>query len=317
MSEPVIITCAVTGGMTVPTQSPAIPVTPEHIIQDAVDAVEAGAAVIHLHVRDPETGAPSADLALFEEVLTGLTAASDAILQPTTGGGIGMSITERAAVLPAFRPEMATFNAGSINFGLYGVLARGFDLQPWERNYLESSRDYVFRNSFADLEYMCAQLRGAETKPEIEVYDVGQINNVRHLVERGLLDPPLHLQFVLGVLGGNTAEVDQLLHMLRTTERALGSNSFTWSVAGIGYQGEFRLAATSLVLGGHVRVGLEDNLRVTETQLAGSNADLVAKACALAQLLDRRPVGPAEARAMLGLKGADRTTAGAGEAHRG
>ncbi len=307
MSDPVIITCAVTGGMTVPSQSPHIPIVPEQIIEEAVAAHDAGAAVIHLHVRDPATGAPSADLELFEQVLTGIASRCDAILQPTTGGGIGMTIEERAAVLPAFRPEMATFNAGSLNFGLYGVLDRKLEFAPWERDYLESSRDYIFRNSFADLEFMCEQVKDADTKPEIEVYDVGQINNVQHLVQRGLLTPPLHIQFVLGVLGGNTAEVDQLLHMVRTTERALGEDSFTWSAAGIGYRGENRLVATSLVLGGHVRVGLEDNLRVAETALAASNAELVAKAVELSRLLDRVPVGPDQARSILGLKGAEAT----------
>ena len=307
MSVPVIITCAVTGGMTVPSQSPHIPITPERIIEEAVAAHAAGAAIIHLHVRDPETGAPSADLGCFEEVLTGIAARCDAVLQPTTGGGIGMSIEERAAVLARFRPEMATFNAGSINFGLYGILDRVSDLDEWERAYLESSRDYVFRNSFANLEYLAAEIRSANTTPEIEIYDVGQINNVQHLIGRGLLSTPVHLQFVLGVLGGNTAELDQLLHMLRTTQRALGDDEFTWSVAGVGYRGEFRLAASSLVLGGHVRVGLEDNLRITETKLADSNAALVAKAVALAELLDRRPASSAEARELLGLKGAAAT----------
>ncbi len=314
MNEPVIITCAVTGGMTVPSQSPFIPVTPAEIIDEAAAAHEAGAAIIHLHVRDPRTGAPSADPALFEEVLTGIAERCDAILQPTTGGGIGMTIEQRADVLSRFRPEMATFNAGSINFGLFGILDRQLDLADWERDYLESSRDYVFRNSFANLEFMCEQVRAAQTKPEIEIYDVGQINNVAHLLDAGLLTPPLHLQFVLGVLGGNTADLDQLLHMLRTAERRLGQGGFTWSAAGVGYRGEFGLATASLLLGGHVRVGLEDNLRRTPTEMAGSNAELVAKAVQLARLLDRPPIGPAEARSILGLKGSSATAIGAGSA---
>jgi uncharacterized protein (DUF849 family) len=308
MGKPVIITCAVTGGMTVPSQSRFIPVTPAQIIDDAVAAHDAGAAIVHLHVRDPATGAPSADLDLFGEVLGGIAARCDAILQPTTGGGIGMTLEERAAVLPTFRPEMATLNAGSINFGLYGTLRHPHDFAAWERAYLESSRDYVFRNSFADLEFMCGQFRAAAAEPELEIYDVGQIHNVHHLLERGLLDPPLHLSFVLGVLGGNTPDADQLLHMLRTAERSFGADTFTWSAAGIGYRGEFHLAAISLVLGGHVRVGLEDNLRVTETEMARSNAQLVTKAVQLAELLDRRPASPPEARALLGLKGTAATS---------
>lgn len=307
MPSPVIVTCALTGGMTVPAQSKAIPIRPDHIVAEGVAASEAGAAILHIHVRDPATGAPSAEPALFEEVLMGLASQCDAILQPTTGGGIGMSIEQRTAVLPRFLPEMATFNAGSINFGLYPILDRGLELSAWEHEYLAGSRDYVFRNSFADLERLCQQVRESDTKPEIEIYDVGQINNVRHLVERGLLDTPLHLQFVLGVLGGNVADIDQLLHMLRTAERALGPDAFTWSAAGIGYRGEFDIAALSLVLGGHVRVGLEDNLRHTETELASSNAQLVRRVVDLAEQLDRRPVRADEARSMLGLKGAQQT----------
>lgn len=310
MTEPTIVTCAVTGGMTVPSQSPAIPVTPEQIVADGIAAWEAGASILHLHVRDPETGAPSADQDLFAEVLGGLSAATDAVLQPTTGGGIGMTMAQRTAVLPRFRPEMATFNAGSLNFGLFPLLERDLPLEPWERDYLERSRGYVFTNTFQDLEHLCHEVRASRTKPEIEIYDVGQINNVRHLLDRELLDRPLHLQFVLGVLGGNVAELDQLLHMLRTAERALGVGAFTWSAAGVGYRGEFHLLAASLLLGGHVRVGLEDNLRRSPHELASSNADLVHKAVELARLLDRRPATPDEARALLGLPGAAHTAIG-------
>ncbi len=307
MPTPVIVTCALTGGMTVPSQSKAIPIRPDDIVAEGVAASEAGAAILHIHVRDPETGAPSADPALFEEVLTGLANRCDAILQPTTGGGIGMTMEQRTAVLPRFLPEMATFNAGSINFGLHPILDRGLNLAAWEHEYLERSRGYIFSNSFADLERLCQQVRESGTKPEIEIYDVGQINNVSHLVQRGLLDAPLHLQFVLGVLGGNIADTDQLLHMLRTAERALGTDAFTWSAAGVGYRGEFDVAAMSLVLGGNVRVGLEDNLRHTETEMAISNAQLVRRVVDLAELLDRRPVSADEARSMLGLKGAKDT----------
>ena len=307
MPTPVIVTCALTGGMTVPSQSSAIPIRPEDIIAEGIAAAQAGASVLHIHVRDPETGAPSADIALFDEVLEGLAAETDAVLQPTTGGGIGMTMEERTAVLPRFRPEMATFNAGSINFGLFPILDRGLELADWERSYLERSRGYVFSNSFQDLESLCQKVRGAETKPEIEIYDVGQINNVHHLVREGRLDVPLHLQFVLGVLGGNVADLDQLLHMLRTAERAFGEDQFTWSAAGVGYRGEFQLAAASLILGGHIRVGLEDNLRRSESEQAKSNSDLVHKATELALLLDREPTSPTETRRLLGLKGADQT----------
>lgn len=315
MPTPVIVTCALTGGMTVPSQSRAIPISPNQIIEEGIAASKAGAAILHIHVRECVTGAPSADPELFEEVLTGLASGCDAILQPTTGGGIGMSMAERTAVLPRFLPEMATFNAGSINFGLYPILDRGLDLANWEREYLEKSRDYVFRNSFADLERLCEKVRHSGTKPEIEIYDVGQINNIAHLVGRGLLELPIHVQFVLGVLGGNVADADQLLHMLRTTERALGTDAFSWSAAGVGYRGQFDVVALSLVLGGHVRVGLEDNLRHRESELANSNAQLVRRAVNLAEQLDRRPVSAGEARSMLGLKGAHRTAIRPAESH--
>lgn len=303
MGEKVVVTCAVTGGMTVPSQSEAIPVTPAEIVDDAVAAHEAGAAVIHIHVRDPRTGRPVADLDLFEEVLQGISSRCDAVLQPTTGGGVGMSIEERAAVLERFRPEMATFNAGSFNFGIFGVGERDLELADWERDYVEGTRDYVFRNTFANMEYMAGQMRVAQAKPEIELYDVGQLYNLRHLVSRDLLDTPLHLQFVLGVLGANAAELDQLVHMLRTAQRLLGDD-FTWSAAGVGYPGEFHLVAASLMLGGQVRVGLEDNLRVRRDARARSNVDLVDKAVELARLFDREPATPDDARKLLGLKGA-------------
>ena len=197
----VVITCALTGGMTVPAQSKAIPVTVEEIVSAGVEACEAGAAVLHIHVREPDTGRPSADLDLFAQVLGGLRERCDAILQPTTGGGVGMSISERGAVLPRFRPEMATFNAGSINFGIFPVARRDLPFAPWEREYLEGTRDYVFRNSFVDMAYLAGMFRKYGTRPEIEIYDVGQLFNVRQLIADDLIDAPFNLQFVLGVLG--------------------------------------------------------------------------------------------------------------------
>lgn len=300
--EPVIVSCAITGGMTVPGQSAAIPVTPTQIVESAVAAHAAGAAIVHVHVRDPTTGRPCADQDLFTEVIAGIRDRCDAIVQPTTGGGVGQTIAERAAVVSRNRPEMASFNCGSINFGLYGALRRGADgLADWEVEYLEGTRDYVFRNSFADMEGLCAMFREAGTKQEFEAYDVGHLHNLAHLVERGLVDPPAHVQFVLGVLGANAATPSQIVHMHRTAVDLLG-DGFTWSVAGIGYPAQFHCAATSLVMGGHVRVGLEDNLRLSRGERATSNADLVAKACALATLLDR-PVATADtARTMLGLR---------------
>ncbi len=300
MTDPrVFCSCAVTGGMSVPGQSAAIPVTPEEIIDAAVGAHAAGAAIVHVHVRDPETGHPSADLGLFREVVTGIGERCDAIVQPTTGGGVGMTIDDRARVVTELRPEMATFNCGSFNFGIFKVRARP-EMEPWEVEYLEGTRDYVFRNTFADIHRLAELFREAGTKPEYEVYDVGHLYNLRHLADEGLVDFPLHIQFVLGVLGANAANLEQLVHMHRTATTLFGPD-FTWSTAGVGYPAEFHLAAAALIMGGHVRVGLEDNLRVTMDRRAGSNAELVEKALTLAPLLDREPVAAALAREILGI----------------
>jgi uncharacterized protein (DUF849 family) len=299
--EKAFISCAITGGMTVPGQSEAIPVTVEEIVDSAVAAHEAGAAIVHVHVRDPATGKPSAELALFEEVIAGIRDRCNAIVQPTTGGGVGMTIDERARVLSACRPELASFNVGSFNFGIFQVRHRP-EMEPWEIDYLESTREYVFRNTFADTYRLAELFREAGTKPELETYDVGHLYNVAHLLEQELLDPPLHIQFVLGVLGANAATVEQLLHMRRTANELFGAGAYTWSAAGVGYPGEFHLAATALMLGGHVRVGLEDNLRLDLERRAQSNAELVEKAMTLVPLLDREPATADEARAILGLR---------------
>jgi uncharacterized protein (DUF849 family) len=298
--EPVFLSCAITGGMSVPGQSPAIPVTPAEIVASAVEANAAGAAIVHVHVREPETGRPVADLGLFKEVLAGIGKRCDVIVQPTSGGGVGMTIEERARVVTECRPEMATLNCGSFNFGIFHVRERP-EMAAWETEYLQSTRDYVFRNTFRDIYRLSELFREAGTKPEYEVYDVGHLYNLHHLAEQGLVDEPFHVQFVLGVLGANAATIEELVHMRRTAISLFGEGTFTWSAAGVGYPGQFHLAATALMLGGHMRVGLEDNLRVTDTARAASNAELVEKATTLAPLLDRRPVNAAEARAMLGL----------------
>ena len=286
----VFLSCAITGGMSVPGQSAAIPVTPDEIVESAVEAHAAGAAIVHIHVREPETGRPVADLGLFREVLAGIGERCDVIVQPTSGGGVGMTIEERARVVTECRPEMATFNCGSFNFGIFGVRHRP-EMADWEIDYLEGTRDYVFRNTFRDVYRLSELFREAATKPEYEVYDVGHLYNLHHLAEQELVDFPFHVQFVLGVLGANAATIEQLVHMRRTAIELFGADGFTWSAAGVGYPGQFHLAATALMLGGHMRVGLEDNLRVTQAERAPSNAALVEKAMTLAPLLDREPAG--------------------------
>ena len=297
---PVFCSCAITGGMSVPGQSEAIPITPEEIVESAALAHTAGAAIVHVHVRDPLSGRPSADLGLFREVLSGIGERCGAIVQPTSGGGVGMTIEERARVVTECRPEMATFNCGSFNFGIFGVRHRP-EMESWEIDYLESTREYVFRNTFADMYRLTELFREAGTKPEYEIYDVGHVYNLAHLAERGLVDFPIHLQFVLGVLGANRAELGQLLHMQRTAAEIFGAEGFTWSAAGVGYPAQFHLAAASLMSGGHVRVGLEDNLRVRLDARAQSNAQLVGKARELALLLDRDWAPAERAREILGI----------------
>ncbi len=303
MDDKVIITCALTGGMTVPAQSAAIPITVDQIVEAGISAAEAGAAVLHIHVREEATGRPVADIELFERVLRQLKERTDAVLQPTTGGGRGMTIQERAAIVPRFRPEMATLNAGSFNFGLFPIAQRDLAFQPWEVEYLEGTRDYIFKNTFADVTYLAGLMAAAGTRPEIEIYDVGHLFNLRQLIKDGVLAPPFNLQFVLGVLGANMFEPDQLIHMLRTAERLFGAANFTWSAAGVGYPGEFQIAALAMMLGGNIRVGLEDNLRLRRHDMAKTNCDLVEKAVELAALFDRTPASPTQARAYLGLKG--------------
>src|SRR4028118_1617254 len=237
--EKVIISAAITGGMTVPGQSEAIPITPDEIVESAVGAHEAGATIVHLHVREPETGKPSSDIGLFREVVAGIKDRCDVIVQPTTGGGKGMTLEERAAVLPELEPEMATFNTGSFNFGLFPIAERGDPdaFEEWEIDYLEGTRDYIFRNTFADMEQVCGMFREAGAKPELEAYDVGHLYNIKYLLDRDLLDKPVHIQFVLGVMGANAAPIGQLMHMRRTATDLFGDD-YTRSAAGAGFPAE-------------------------------------------------------------------------------
>ena len=300
--DPLVISCALTGGMTVPSQSAAIPVTVAEIVEAGVRAHEAGAAVLHVHVREPATGRPVADIDLFRKVIDSIRSQTDAIIQLTTGGAAGMSFDDRARVIPELKPEMATLNLGSINFAIHRVLRNeSIQFAEWERQFLAGTKDNVFRNSFAEMERMCGLFRENGVTPEFEAYDVGHLYNLSYLLDEGLVTLPLHIQFVLGVLGGNAATLTQLLHM-RATSAELFGDRFTWSVAGVGYPGEFQLAAAAMVTGGHVRVGLEDNLRITAAERAESNAALVEKAAQLSSLLDRVPASPRLARELLNMK---------------
>jgi uncharacterized protein (DUF849 family) len=302
-----IVSCAVTGAIHTPTMSPHLPVTPEEIARQAIDAAEAGASIIHAHVRDPETGEPITDLGLFRDVAERIDAGCDAIVQPTTGGAPTMPPEERIRVVPELEPEMASCNMGSINFGLYQLLEKYDDWEyEWEPEYLKGTRDLIFQNTFEDLETILPVFDDHGTKPELECYDIGHLYNAKHLVDRGLIEPPLHLQFVLGIHGGVGADPVNLTHMVTVAEDLFGDD-FSFSVIGAG-RNEFPMATQGISMSGHPRVGLEDNLYLGRGQLAESNAELVEKIVRLGHdIAGREPATSEEVRKFLDLKGAEAT----------
>ncbi len=303
--DKVIITCAVTGSVHTPSMSPYLPVTPEDIAEQAIGAAEAGAAVLHLHARDPESGRPSPDPEVFMQFLPRIRAATDAVINISTGGGMPMTVDDRMQAALRAEPEMASLNMGSMNFGLYPALARNSDWQyDWEPEFLESSRDFVFRNTFADIETLLARLGdGCGTRFEFECYDVGHLYNLAHFLDRGLVRPPLFIQFVLGILGGIGADPDNLMHMKRTADKLFGED-YRFSVLGVGRH-QLPLVTMSATMGGNIRVGLEDNLFLDKGVFARSNAEQVTRLRRIVEDLSRSVATPAEARAMLGLKGGD------------
>ena len=303
--DKVIITCAVTGSVHTPSMSPYLPVTPEDIAEQAIGAAEAGAAVLHLHARDPESGRPSPDPEVFMQFLPRIRAATDAVINISTGGGMPMTVDDRMQAALRAEPEMASLNMGSMNFGLYPALARNSDRQyDWEPEFLESSRDFVFRNTFADIETLLARLGdGCGTRFEFECYDVGHLYNLAHFLDRGLVRPPLFIQFVLGILGGIGADPDNLMHMKRTADKLFGED-YRFSVLGVGRH-QLPLVTMSATMGGNIRVGLEDNLFLDKGVFARSNAEQVTRLRRIVEDLSRSVATPAEARAMLGLKGGD------------
>ncbi len=307
MMDKLIITAAITGSVHIPTQTPYLPLTPREIADESVRSAEAGAAIVHIHARDPKDGKPCSDLEIFREIVASIKERSDVVICISTGGGAGMSIEERTKTIPFFKPEMASCNMGSMNFGLYPLLEKYKEFKyPWEKPYLEMTRHFIFANTFADLEYICAIARENGTKLEHEMYDVGHLYNTKFLLDRGLLEPPIHIQFVTGVLGGIQSTFDDLLHMKRIADKLFGEDRYTWSVIGAGYPAEFHLGAIAAMLGGHVRVGMEDNFRIRKGEYAKSNAELAEKMVRIAKELDRDIASPDEARAILGLKGKEK-----------
>jgi len=303
--DDVIVTAALTGAIHVPSMSPHLPVTPDELIEEGIAAAEAGASIVHYHVRDPETGAPSSDLDLFREVAEGITAESDVVVQPTTGGSAEMSVDERVAVVPEIEPETASCNMGSMNFGLYPILNAYDEFEhDWEPAYLEDSRDFIFANTFADIEDVLATFDAHSTRPELECYDVGHLHTAKHFLDRGLLDPPLRVQFVMGIHGGIAAWPEHLTHMKRTADRLFGDD-YSFSVIGAGRQ-EYPIGVQGVSMGGHVRVGLEDNLFLGKGDLAESNAALVEKVVDLTRSVTGRDIAsPEQTREFLDLKGGD------------
>jgi len=301
----VIITCAVTGSIHTPSMSPYLPITPEQVAEGAIGAAEAGAAIVHLHARDPYDGRPTPDPEIFFEFLPRIKSACNAVINITTGGGHGMTVQERLAAALQAKPEMASLNMGSMNFGLFPMLERGRQWKyDWEPAYLEASRDFIFRNTFKDIEYTLRTLgEGCGTRFEFECYDVGHLYNLAHFVDRGLVRPPMLVQTIFGILGGIGADPDNLVHMKRIADKLFGE-AYQWSVLAAGRH-QMPLVTTAAILGGNVRVGLEDSLWLGRGQLAESNAAQVQKIRGILENLSLEVATADEARMLLHLKGAD------------
>ena len=305
MAKPrkVIITCAVTGAIHTPSMSPYLPVTPQEIIDDGIKAFEAGASILHLHARDPENGRPTQDPEMFRKFLPQLKQATSAVLNLTTGGSPHMTVAERMRPAAELKPEVASLNMGSMNFGLYPMLNRFKEFKhDWEREHLENSRDLVFKNTFADIEHILRTGNANGTRFEFECYDTSHLYTLAHFVDRGLVKAPFLVQTVFGLLGGIGAHPEDVAHMKRTADRLFG-DVYVWSVLGAG-RNQLPVAAQAAAQGGNVRVGLEDSLWAAPGQLAQSNADQVKKARALLEGLSFEVATPDEAREMLDLKGA-------------
>jgi len=300
----VIVTCAVTGGIHTPTMSPHLPITADEIAEAAIGAAEAGATVIHLHARDPQTGRPSQDPALFDKFLPRIKQSTDAVINLTSGGAPTMTVEERLKPAAHFKPEVASLNMGSMNFGLFPMLGRYSDWKhDWEPTYLEASRDVVFKNTFKDIEYIVQTCSGNGTRFEFECYDTAHLYNLAHFLDRKLVTPPLFVQTVFGILGGIGPHPEDVLHMKRTADRLFG-DQYVWSVLGAG-RNQMPIAAQSLAMGGNVRVGLEDSLWSGPGKLARSNAEQVKAIRSVIEGLSLEVATPAEARTLLALKGGD------------
>jgi uncharacterized protein (DUF849 family) len=298
----VIITCAITGAIHTPTMSPHLPITADEIADAAIGAAQAGAAIVHLHARDPSNGKPTQDPKAFEQFLPKIKAASNVVINLTTGGAPTMSPEERLQPAMKLKPEVASLNMGSMNFGLYEMLGRYKEFKyDWEQPYLAGSDDRIFKNTFKDIAYILESCSNNDTRFEIECYDIGHLYTAAHFLDRGLVKPPLFIQSVFGLRGGIGPHPEDVLHMKRTADRLFG-DAYLWSVLGAGRNQMF-IAAQSAVMGGNVRVGLEDSLWIGRGTLAKSNAEQVTKVRRILEEIGLQVATPDEARKMLKLKG--------------
>jgi uncharacterized protein (DUF849 family) len=304
-SKKVIITCAVTGSIHTPSMSPHLPVTAAEIAEAAIGAAKAGAAIVHLHARDPKDGRPDQTPEAFAPFLKVIKQACDVVVNITTGGAATMTIEQRVKPAATFKPEVASLNMGTMNFGLYPMLERFKEFKhDWERPYLEGSRERIFKNTFADIEYILTTCAANGTRFEIECYDIGHLYTLRHFADRGIVKPPFFIQSVFGILGGIGQHPEDVMHMKRTADRLFG-DQYRWSVLGAG-RGQLPIAAMAAAMGGNVRVGLEDSLWIGAGQLAKSNAEQVTRVRQIIEGLGLEVASPDEAREILELKGGDK-----------
>lgn len=304
MKEKAIITCAITGSIHTPTMSEYLPVTPQQIADEAVRAYEAGAAVVHVHGRNPENGAPTPDINLMKDIITSIKSRCNAVVCITTGGGAGMTVEQRVAPVATFKPELASCNAGSMNWGLFPLMARYKEWKnEWEKKMLSMTEDFVFTNTFKSLREYSGVFNDNQTKPEFEIYDAGMVNNVAFLIQAGYIKKPVYIQFVLGILGGLSASPENLMFLVEHAKRNIGEFEFSVCAAG---RAQIPICTQSLILGGNCRVGLEDNLYLEKGRLAKSNAEQVAKMVRVSRELGIEPATPDDARKILGLKGIEK-----------
>ncbi|HIF58324.1 MAG TPA: 3-keto-5-aminohexanoate cleavage protein [Rhodospirillales bacterium] len=308
MAKSVIITCAVTGAIHTPTMSEYLPITPNEVAESAIAAAEAGASILHLHARNGD-GSPTPSADAFMEFLPRIKQSTDAVVNITTGGGLGMTLEERCEGALRANPEMTSLNMGSMNFGLFPILDKPYNWKhKWEPEYIEMTRDFIFRNTFKDIEWILKELgENHGVRFEFECYDMGHLYNLAHFVDRGLVKPPFFVQTIFGILGGIGADIENLTHMRRIANKLFGEENYEWSILAAGRH-QMNFVTTGAILGGNVRVGLEDSLYIGKGELAKSNAEQVTKIRRIIENLSLDVATPAEARKRLALKGGDQVS---------